>query len=112
MNPLWSSPEGQVPSYADFQSGFAQIDGEFYAGREAACRIIDHGWDKKRFQAVEKEAMASFDIVPPRVASTVAADGYGRSVVPVSQPKPVATKETENVTQQSGGTAASWSIRD
>ncbi|MGB0968152.1 MAG: integrase, partial [Halocynthiibacter sp.] len=82
------------------------------AERKAACRIIDHGWDKKRFQAVEKEAMASFDIVPPRVASTVAADGYGRSVVPVSQPKPVATKETENVTQQSGGTAASWTIRD
>ncbi|UOA26050.1 Mu transposase C-terminal domain-containing protein [Pseudosulfitobacter sp. DSM 107133] len=82
------------------------------AERKAACKIIDHGWTPDRFKAVDNEAMASFSIVVPRETKTPASDGFGRSVVPVSQPKPSVLKDTDAGTAQTEAPADSWIMRD
>lgn len=82
------------------------------AARKTERGIIDHGWDAKRFTAVEKEAMASFDIVPAREKSADPADGYGRSVVPAPQPKPSEVKDTDDAVAQAGAAAEPWNFRD
>ncbi|WP_299928771.1 Mu transposase C-terminal domain-containing protein [uncultured Pelagimonas sp.] len=82
------------------------------AMRKTESRIIDHGWDEKRFKAVNKEAMASFDVVPNTEKFAGSADGYGRSVTPVPQPKPSAVKETNLDSAQSGADEEFWTFRD
>ena len=86
------------------------------ASRKAECKIIDHGWDAKRFKAVEREAMASFDITPTRDTQVQSSDGYGHSVVPLAQPKPMATKETAaqeaDASDTPSAAAETWNIQD
>jgi len=67
---------------------------ELNALRKAERKVIDHGWDAKRFKSVEREAMASFEITPTRDVKVQAADGYGQSVTPMADPKPVVAKDT------------------
>ena len=85
--------------------------------RKAECKIIDHGWNKERFRAVEREAMASFDITPTRDKQVQTADGYGRSVLPVAEPKPVAARDTatqdpEEKSMASDAAAETWIVHD
>jgi len=68
------------------------------AERKAAKGIIDHGWTEERFKAVEKEAMASFEVVAPRQKTADSPDGYGCSVKPVKPPKPARAKPTDTGT--------------
>lgn len=82
------------------------------AERKAACKIIDHGWDEVRFEAADNEALASFNIVAPRETKTPASDGFGRSVVPVSQTKPSVLKDTDAASAQTEAPADSWIMRD
>ncbi len=82
------------------------------AERKAARGIIDHGWDEKRFKAVEKEAMASFEVIPTREKSAGSADGYGRSIVPVAPTKPSVAKETDATPAQSEAATKPWTIED
>ena len=65
------------------------------ADRKAAKKIIDQSWTEKRFEAVEKEAMASFEVVAPRQKTAVSPDGYGCSVKPVKPPKPTRAEPTD-----------------
>lgn len=86
------------------------------SARKAECKIIDHDWNEKRFKAVEREAMASFDITPSRDKLVQTADGYGRSVTPVAEPKPVAVKDTESRESEmtdltSDGAVETWNMR-
>ena len=86
------------------------------SSRKTERKIIDHDWNQKRFKAVEREAMAGFDITPKRDKQVQVADGYGCSVSPVAEPKPVAAKDTE--TQESeatdltaDGAVETWNMR-
>jgi len=80
------------------------------ADRKAAKEIIDHGWTEKRFLAVEKEAMASFEVVAPHQRTGDSPDGYGRSVNPVKPAKPTRAKPADNGTDEPG--AGAYQFRD
>ncbi|MBU1827649.1 MAG: DDE-type integrase/transposase/recombinase [Alphaproteobacteria bacterium] len=82
------------------------------AERKAARRIIDHGWDEKRFKAVEQEAMASFDVVSPSEKQVSASDGLGRTVTPVVQTKPSSVKDTAGDSAAQEAPADTWKMRD
>ncbi|MEP3688194.1 MAG: integrase [Sulfitobacter dubius] len=81
------------------------------AERKAAYKIIDHEWTKERFAAVEKEAMASFEVVAPRQKTADSPDGYGSSVVPVEPAKPVRTKPADTSSGVEHDTNT-WKFRD
>ena len=68
------------------------------ADRKAAKNVIDFGWTEERFKAVEKEAMASFEVVAPRERTAESPDGYGCSVNPVKPAKPNRSKPADNST--------------
>ncbi|PVA05271.1 DDE-type integrase/transposase/recombinase [Thalassorhabdomicrobium marinisediminis] len=80
------------------------------ADRKAAKSVIDHGWSEKRFAAAEKEAMASFEIVPPRQKTADSPDGYGCSVIPSEPSKPTRANPTTNGAGESD--AGAYKFRD
>lgn len=80
------------------------------ADRKAAKKIIDHGWTEDRFKAVEKEAMASFEVVAPRQKTADSLDGYGCSVKPVKPAKPTRAKPADTTTDESDANA--YKFRD
>ena len=80
------------------------------ADRKAAKKIIDHGWTEDRFKAVEKEAMASFEVVAPRQKTADSPDGYGCSVKPVKPVKPSRAKPADTTTDESDANA--YKFRD
>lgn len=80
------------------------------ADRKAAMRIIDHGWTEKRFVAVEREAMISFEVVAPRQKTIDSPDGYGISVIPVEPARPTRAKPTGHGPDQAG--EDTWQFRD
>jgi putative transposase len=80
------------------------------ADRKAAMKIIDHGWTEKRFAAVEKEAMTSFEVVAPRQKTADSPDGYGVSVIPVEPAKPTGAKPTDEETDKPD--EDTWQFRD
>jgi len=87
------------------------------SSRKTERKIIDHDWNEKRFKAVEREAMASFDITPTRDKQVQTADGFGRSVLPVAEPKLVAarnmtTQEPEEKSTASDTAAETWTVHD
>jgi putative transposase len=70
------------------------------AERKAAKKIIDLGWTETRFKAVEKEAMASFEVVAPRQRNTDSTDGYGIRVAPMKPSKPNVAKPDDERTDE------------
>lgn len=80
------------------------------AERKAAKKVIDLGWTEERFKAVEKEAMASFEVVAPRQKTADSPDGYGCSVVPVKPAKPTRAKPANTGTDEPD--AGEYKFRD
>lgn len=63
------------------------------ADAQAFYHVYDHGWSKKRFEAVEAEAGQAFSIVQPRPKTAAAPDGYGQTIAPVPQVQPSLVKD-------------------
>ncbi len=49
-----------------------------------AFNILDHAWTHERLEKIEKEALASFNVVARRDKTSDPSDGRGRLIIPVA----------------------------
>lgn len=81
------------------------------AERKLAYNVIDHGWDEKRFAAVEREAMTSFEMVEPRATLAETSDGYGRSIMPVMPLRVTPAEEAMRTANAAAPSQATWAFK-
>ncbi|MGR3506315.1 MAG: Mu transposase C-terminal domain-containing protein [Paracoccaceae bacterium] len=82
------------------------------ASRQKASNIIDHGWSKERFEAVEREAMMNFNIIENRPSMVETPDGYGRSIIPVQPEAPAGFTEDRQEPDQAAPVRGAWKMKD